>query len=60
VKSWDSTCSGYIHPSPDTGDFFSSERCFAPNVGITRLVFDSVWGGYELELESGPTSFSVR
>lgn len=54
IGSWPSLCAALQHPSPDTGDYYSHERCLAPEVGLTRLEFDSVWGGYELELVRAP------
>jgi hypothetical protein len=59
VKTWDSACTAYMHPAPDSGDTFSSEKCFDPKVGITRLEFTSVWGGYVLELDQAPAAFRV-
>ena len=47
---------GYMHPSPDTGDFFESETCFAPNVGITLRSFSSVWGDFTLRLLTPPSA----
>jgi hypothetical protein len=54
IGSWPSLCAALQHPSPDTGDYYSYERCLAPEVGLTRLEFDSVWGGHELELVRAP------
>lgn len=54
VGAWRSICSAYLHPSPDTGDTFESELCAAPGIGVTLLDFDSVWGGYRLELVEPP------
>ena len=54
VHKWPSICEGYLHPSPDTGDTFESERCYAPDVGVTLLSFDSVWGGFQIELTGPP------
>jgi len=59
VGPWDSLCSGLMHPSPESGDFFSWERCFEPTVGITRLVFHSVWGAYEAQLVEAPAGFAL-
>jgi hypothetical protein len=56
---WESVCNGLMHPSPDSGDFFSWERCFSPAIGITRLVFTSVWGSYELQLVTPPADFEL-
>jgi hypothetical protein len=49
-------CEAYEHPSPDTGDNYEHERCWAPGVGLVQLKFDSVWGGYELSLERAPAA----
>lgn len=54
IGAWSSVCEGFAHPSPDTGDYFESERCFAPGVGITRLAFHSVWGNHALDLLAPP------
>ncbi len=54
VAGHESVCEGFAHPSPDTGDYFESERCFGAGVGITRLMFDSVWGGYKFDLVKAP------
>jgi hypothetical protein len=51
---WSSICEAYLHPSPDTGDFYETERCFAPRVGVTVWTFESAWGGFELELVKAP------
>ena len=59
VGPWDSVCSGLMHPAPESGDFFSWERCFEPSVGITRLVFHSVWGAYEAQLTEAPAGFAL-
>jgi hypothetical protein len=52
--AWPSLCQAYLHPSPDTGDFFESEKCFAPHVGLTTWSFESAWGAFELELVTPP------
>ncbi|HNN95606.1 MAG TPA: hypothetical protein PKI03_25180 [Pseudomonadota bacterium] len=56
IGKWSCICRGYMHPSPDTGDFFESETCFAPNVGITLRSFSSVWGDFTLRLLAPPPS----
>jgi hypothetical protein len=56
INSWPSQCAAYVHPSPDTGDFYNTEHCFAPGVGITQLRYQSVWGSYEFELVAAPES----
>lgn len=59
VGKWSCICKGYMHPSPDTGDFFESETCFAPNVGITLRSFSSVWGDFTLRLLTPPSAPSL-
>jgi hypothetical protein len=59
VGPWNSVCNGLMHPAPESGDFFSWERCFEPSVGITRLVFHSVWGAYEAQLVQAPAGFAL-
>jgi hypothetical protein len=51
---WQSVCQSFLHPSPDTGDYYGTTRCYAPGVGVTYLDLDSAWGGYELELVTPP------
>ncbi len=60
VSRWDSVCVAMDHPSPDSGDFFSFERCFAAAAGVTRLEFSSAWGGYALDLVTPPSDASPR
>jgi hypothetical protein len=54
VGAWESYCLGYQHPSPESGDTFTSERCYSPEVGLTSIRFDSVWGSFHLELVTPP------
>ena len=56
VGRWASVCEVFEHPSPDTGDFYRVERCFAPGVGITLLDYSSVWGSYRFELVTPPSA----
>jgi hypothetical protein len=56
INAWESYCLGYQHPSPESGDTFSSERCYAPEVGLTSFRFDSVWGSYHLDLVAPPAT----
>jgi hypothetical protein len=55
VESWDSSCGGEEHPSPDSGDSYTSTICYAPSVGVSRIDFDSVWGSFDLVLTTRPT-----
>lgn len=59
IGAWSSICAGDEHSGEESGDSFSWERCFEPTVGITRLEFESVWGGYELSLTSAPAGFAL-
>lgn len=43
-------CAAFVHPSPESGDFYDYEHCYEPGVGITELQLHSVWGSYELTL----------
>lgn len=54
VAEWPSVCQAYAHPSPETGDYYEWERCYAHGVGITRMVWRSAWGEYELDLVRPP------
>ncbi len=56
VGRWPSVCAAFEHPSPESGDFYAIEHCFAPGVGVTRLSFESVWGRFELELVEPPAT----
>lgn len=54
VGAWDSACGGEEHPSPVSGDSYTSSLCYAPGVGLTRIRFDSVWGSFGLTLATPP------
>lgn len=56
VGPWDSFCTAFSHPAPESGDTFFSERCYSPKVGLTSLSFRSVWGSFSLELVTPPAS----
>ena len=59
IGAWDSVCTGYLHPAEESGDSYAWQKCFDPAAGITRLEFDSAWGGYELALTTAPKGFSL-
>lgn len=52
IGGLESRCEGYEHPAPESGDYYFSERCYNDGVGLTQLVFSSVWGGYHFEQET--------
>lgn len=56
VGPWESFCTAFSHPAPESGDTFFSERCYSPKVGLTSLSFRSVWGSFSLELVTPPAS----
>ena len=54
VAGQPSFCGGVEHPSPDSGDFYTSTLCYAAGTGLTRIAFSSVWGTFDIVLRATP------